>query len=161
MIFNSSLITWNLRETVSPTADSAQMTEPKITAESAPAQTRVKSIESAITGSENRSDSNQHVMVQEDAIWSEWLHLPYSLRQKRADIFIEKRAQVDFLPALYDFLQQKQFSILPYDDRKRYLPTDVLLLSQGQKIDAGTFCYLQSGKREIWSFLKQCFPNRL
>ncbi|MCR5536504.1 MAG: hypothetical protein K6F05_03720 [Succinivibrio sp.] len=95
------------------------------------------------------------------ALWSAWQNLPYALRRRRADLFIEQRAEVDFLGSLSEFLAHKQFTVLPYDDTKRYLPTDILLLSAGQVVDAGTVCYLQQGKKAVWEFLKACFPSRL
>ena len=94
-------------------------------------------------------------------LWSQWLKLPYSLRVRKADVFIEMRSKVDYLPSLVNFLKSRNLSVLPYDDTKHYLPYDVLLLCEGQVYYAGRVVYLEEGKRKVWDFLKRCFPDRL
>ena len=90
-----------------------------------------------------------------------WRSLPYRLRQKRADIYINKNASVDFTQSLLDYLLKRGLSVLEYDDSVHYLPSDVLLLDKTDLVDAGIGICLQLGKREVYNQLKAEFGDRV
>lgn len=90
-----------------------------------------------------------------------WRSLPYRLRQKRADIYINKNASVDFTQSLLDYLLKRGLSVLEYDDSVHYLPSDVLLLDKADLVDAGIVICLQLGKREVYNQLKAEFGDRV
>ena len=90
-----------------------------------------------------------------------WRSLPYRLRQKRADIYINKNASVDFAQSLCDYLLKRGFSVLEYDESVHYLPSDVLLLDKTDLVDAGIVICLQLGKREVYNQLKAEFGDRV
>lgn len=90
-----------------------------------------------------------------------WRNLPYRLRNKRADIFVDLNSKVEYLPSLLAFLKTKQFDVKPYDDTVHYLPSDILLVDETTLVDAGTLLVLQKGKRYIWEELKKEFGTRL
>ena len=90
-----------------------------------------------------------------------WRSLPYRLRQKRADIYINKNASVDFTQSLLDYLLKRGLSVLEYDDSVHYLPSDVLLLDKTDLVDAGIVICLQLGKREVYNQLKAEFGDRV
>ncbi len=163
MIFKQYQLEWQLRVGEQPrqeaTAEGPVVDSAVLSALQPEAAPSAKGTELVAATSQVQAERVEH--TQDSPLWSAWQQLPYALRQKRADVYLEKRARVDYLDSLCDFLAARDLSVLPYDDRKRYLPTDVLLLNAGQAVDAGTVCYLQTGKRAVWSFLKQCFPGRL
>lgn len=82
-----------------------------------------------------------------------WKTLPYKLRSKRADLFINLNSDVPFLQSLVDFLKSKGLDIKPYDDSVNYLPSDILLLDKTDLVRQGTVYVLQAGKRAIWNEL--------
>lgn len=82
-----------------------------------------------------------------------WKTLPYKLRAKRADLFINLNSDVPFLQSLVDFLKSKGLDIKPYDDSVNYLPSDILLLDKTDLVRQGTVYVLQAGKRAIWNEL--------
>ena len=82
-----------------------------------------------------------------------WKSLPYKLRAKRADLFINLNSDVPFLQSLVDFLKSKGLDIKPYDDSVNYLPSDILLLDKTDLVRQGTVYVLQAGKRAIWNEL--------
>ena len=90
-----------------------------------------------------------------------WRSLPYRLRQKRADIYINKNASVDFTQSLCDYLIKRGLNVLEYDDSVHYLPSDVLLLDKTDLVDAGIVICLQLGKREVYNQLKAEFGDRV
>lgn len=90
-----------------------------------------------------------------------WKTLPYKLRAKRADIFINLNSDVPFLQSLVDFLKSKGLDIKPYDDSVNYLPSDILLLDKTDLVRQGTVYVLQAGKRAIWNELLIEFGDRL
>lgn len=90
-----------------------------------------------------------------------WKSLPYKLRAKRADLFINLNSQVPFLQSLTDFLKSKGFDIKAYDDSVNYLPSDILLLDKTDLVRQGTVYVLQSGKKAIWNDLCYEFGDRL
>ena len=90
-----------------------------------------------------------------------WRSLPYRLRQKRADIYINKNASVDFTQSLLDYLLKRGLSVLEYDDSVHYLPSDLLLLDKTDLEDAGIVICLQLGKREVYNQLKAEFGDRV
>lgn len=90
-----------------------------------------------------------------------WRSLPYRLRQKRADIYINKNASVDFIQSLLDYLLKRGLSVLEYDDSVHYLPSDILLLDKTDLVDAGIVICLQLGKREVYNQLKAEFGDRV
>lgn len=90
-----------------------------------------------------------------------WRSLPYRLRQKRADIYINKNASVDFTQSLLDYLIKRGLNVLEYDDSVHYLPSDVLLLDKTDLVDAGIVICLQLGKREVYNQLKAEFGDRV
>lgn len=79
--------------------------------------------------------------------------MPYKLRAKRADLFINLNSDVPFLQSLVDFLKSKGLDIKPYDDSVNYLPSDILLLDKTDLVRQGTVYVLQAGKRAIWNEL--------
>lgn len=90
-----------------------------------------------------------------------WKTLPYKLRAKRADLFINLNSDVPFLQSLVDFLKSKGLDIKPYDDSVNYLPSDILLLDKTDLVRQGTVYVLQAGKRAIWNELLTEFGDRL
>lgn len=90
-----------------------------------------------------------------------WKTLPYKLRAKRADLFINLYSDVPFLQSLVDFLKSKGLDIKPYDDSVNYLPSDILLLDKTDLVRQGTVYVLQAGKRAIWNELLLEFGDRL
>ncbi len=78
----------------------------------------------------------------------------WHLRKKRADIFLSKNSQFEFIPSLLDFLNKKKVTVLPFDDKVHYLPSDILLLSDEDRVEQGTVFYLSQGKKALWQFLK-------
>ncbi len=90
-----------------------------------------------------------------------WKTLPYKLRAKRADLFVNLNSDVPFLQSLVDFLKSKGFDIKPYDDSVNYLPSDILLLDKTDLVRQGTVYVLQAGKRAIWNDLLTEFGDRL
>lgn len=90
-----------------------------------------------------------------------WKTLPYKLRAKRADLFINLNSDVPFLQSLVDFLKSKGLDINPYDDSVNYLPSDILLLDKTDLVRQGTVYVLQAGKRAIWNELLTEFGDRL
>uniref|UniRef100_UPI00402A9297 hypothetical protein n=1 Tax=Succinivibrio sp. TaxID=2053619 RepID=UPI00402A9297 len=90
-----------------------------------------------------------------------WKTLPYKLRSKRADLFINLNSDVPFLQSLVDFLKSKGLDIKPYDDSVNYLPSDILLLDKTDLVRQGTVYVLQAGKRAIWDELLIEFGDRL
>lgn len=82
-----------------------------------------------------------------------WKTLPYKLRAKSADLFINLNSDVPFLQSLVDFLKSKGLDIKPYDDSVNYLPSDILLLDKTDLVRQGTVYVLQAGKRAIWNEL--------
>ena len=90
-----------------------------------------------------------------------WKTLPYKLRSKRADLFINLNSDVPFLQSLVDFLKSKGLDIKPYDDSVNYLPSDILLLDKTDLVRQGTVYVLQAGKRAIWNELLIEFGDRL
>ncbi len=90
-----------------------------------------------------------------------WNTLPYKLRAKRADLFINLNSDVPFLQSLVDFLKSKGLDIKPYDDSVNYLPSDILLLDKTDLVRQGTVYVLQAGKRAIWNELLIEFGDRL
>lgn len=90
-----------------------------------------------------------------------WKTLPYKLRAKRADLFINLNSDVPFLQSLVDFLKSKGLDIKPYDDSVNYLPSDILLLDKTDLVRQGTVYVLQAGKRAIWDELLIEFGDRL
>ena len=90
-----------------------------------------------------------------------WKTLPYKLRAKRADLFINLNSDVPFLQSLVDFLKSKCLDIKPYDDSVNYLPSDILLLDKTDLVRQGTVYVLQAGKRAIWNELLIEFGDRL
>ncbi len=82
-----------------------------------------------------------------------WKTLPYKLRSKSADLFINLNSDVPFLQSLVDFLKSKGLDIKPYDDSVNYLPSDILLLDKTDLVRQGTVYVLQAGKRAIWNEL--------
>lgn len=90
-----------------------------------------------------------------------WKTLPYKLRAKRADLFINLNSDVPFLQSLVDFLKSKGLDIKPYDDSVNYLPSDILLLDKTDLVRQGTVYVLQAGKRTIWNELLIEFGDRL
>ena len=90
-----------------------------------------------------------------------WKSLPYKLRAKRADLFINLNSDVPFLQSLVDFLKSKGLDIKPYDDSVNYLPSDILLLDKTDLVRQGTVYVLQAGKRAIWNELLIEFGDRL
>lgn len=90
-----------------------------------------------------------------------WKPLPYKLRAKRADLFINLNSDVPFLQSLVDFLKSKGLDIKPYDDSVNYLPSDILLLDKTDLVRQGTVYVLQAGKRAIWNELLIEFGDRL
>lgn len=90
-----------------------------------------------------------------------WKTLPYKLRAKRADLFINLNSDVPFLQSLIDFLKSKGLDIKPYDDSVNYLPSDILLLDKTDLVRQGTVYVLQAGKRAIWNELLLEFGDRL
>ena len=90
-----------------------------------------------------------------------WKTLPYKLRAKRADLFINLNSEVPFLQSLVDFLKSKGLDIKPYDDSVNYLPSDILLLDKTDLVRQGTVYVLQAGKRAIWNELLLEFGDRL
>ena len=90
-----------------------------------------------------------------------WKSLPYKLRAKRADLFINLNSDVPFLQSLVDFLKSKGLDIKPYDDSVNYLPSDILLLDKTDLVRQGTVYVLQAGKRAVWNELLIEFGDRL
>ena len=90
-----------------------------------------------------------------------WKTLPYKLRAKRADLFINLNSDVPFLQSLVDFLKSKGLDIKPYDDSVNYLPSDILLLDKTDLVRQGTVYVLQACKRAIWNELLIEFGDRL
>ena len=90
-----------------------------------------------------------------------WRSLPYRLRQKRADIYVNKNSSVDFVQSLCDYLIKRGLSVLEYDDSVHYLPSDILLLDKSDLVDAGIVICLQLGKREVYNKLKAEFGDRV
>lgn len=90
-----------------------------------------------------------------------WKTLPYKLRAKKADLFINLNSDVPFLQSLVDFLKSKGLDIKPYDDSVNYLPSDILLLDKTDLVRQGTVYVLQAGKRAIWNELLLEFGDRL
>ena len=90
-----------------------------------------------------------------------WKTLPYKLRSKSADLFINLNSDVPFLKSLVDFLKSKGLDIKPYDDSVNYLPSDILLLDKTDLVRQGTVYVLQAGKRAIWNELLIEFGDRL
>ena len=90
-----------------------------------------------------------------------WKTLPYKLRAKRADLFINLNSDVPFLQSLVDFLKSKGLDIKPYDDSVNYLPSDILLLDKTDLVRQGTVYVLQAGKRAVWNELLIEFGDRL
>lgn len=90
-----------------------------------------------------------------------WKTLPYKLRAKRADLFINLNSDVPFLQSLVVFLKSKGLDIKPYDDSVNYLPSDILLLDKTDLVRQGTVYVLQAGKRAIWNELLIEFGDRL
>ena len=90
-----------------------------------------------------------------------WKSLPYKLRAKRADLFINLNSDVPFLQSLVDFLKSKGLDIKSYDDSVNYLPSDILLLDKTDLVRQGTVYVLQAGKRAIWNELLIEFGDRL
>mgnify|MGYP000661405549 FL=1 len=82
-----------------------------------------------------------------------WKTLPYKLRSKSSDLFINLNSDVPFLQSLVDFLKSKGLDIKPYDDSVNYLPSDILLLDKTDLVRQGTVYVLQAGKRAIWNEL--------
>ena len=89
------------------------------------------------------------------------MSLPYKLRKLRADVFINKKSDVDYLEGLVNFLVSKGLDVKDYDDSVHYLPSDVLLLDKTDLVTQGTVYILQAGKKAIWQDLKQEFGDRL
>ena len=94
-------------------------------------------------------------------LFPRWKSLPYKLRAKRADLFINLNSDVPFLQSLVDFLKSKGLDIKPYDDSVNYLPSDILLLDKTDLVRQGTVYVLQAGKRSIWNELLLEFGDRL
>lgn len=90
-----------------------------------------------------------------------WQSLPYRLRPKRADVFIDMQSSVDFLSSLIDYLKKCGLDVKEYNDEFRYLPSDLILADDSRIIDAGTILVLQRGKRYIWEALLKEFGARL
>lgn len=90
-----------------------------------------------------------------------WQSLPYRLRPKRADVFIDMQSSVDFLSSLIDYLKKCGLDVKEYNDEFRYLPSDLILADASRIIDAGTILVLQRGKRYIWDALLKEFGARL
>ncbi len=90
-----------------------------------------------------------------------WQSLPYRLRAKRADVFVDMQASVDYLKSLVDFLTNKGLDVKEYNDEFRYLPSDIILADASRLIDAGTVLVLQRGKKYIWEALLKEFGARL
>lgn len=90
-----------------------------------------------------------------------WQSLPYRLRPKRADVFIDMESSVDFLSSLADYLKKCGLDVKEYNDEFRYLPSDVILADVSRIIDAGSVLVLQRGKRYIWESLLKEFGARL
>lgn len=90
-----------------------------------------------------------------------WQSLPYKLRPKRADVFVDMQSSVDYINSLVDFLKKKGLDVKEYNDEVRYLPSDIILADASRLIDAGTVLVLQRGKRYIWEALLKEFGARL
>ena len=90
-----------------------------------------------------------------------WQSMPYRLRPKRADVFVDMHSSVDFLGSLVDFLKKRGLDVKEYNDELHYLPTDIILADGSRLIDAGTVLVLQKGKRYIWESLLKEFGARL
>lgn len=90
-----------------------------------------------------------------------WQSIPYRLRSKRADVFVDMQASVDYLQSLVDFLKNKGLDVKEYNDEVHYLPSDIILADASRLIDAGTVLVLQQGKRYIWDALLKEFGARL
>lgn len=92
---------------------------------------------------------------------AKWQSLPYRLRPKRADVFVDMHSSVDFLGSLVDFLKKKGLDVKEYNDELHYLPSDIILADGSRLIDAGTVLVLQKGKRYVWESLLKEFGARL
>lgn len=90
-----------------------------------------------------------------------WQSLPYRLRAKRADVFVDMQSTVDYLKSLVDYLISKGLDVKEYNDEVRYLPSDIILADASRLIDAGTVLVMQRGKRYIWEALLKEFGARL
>ena len=90
-----------------------------------------------------------------------WKTLPYKLRAKSAELFINLNSDVPFLQSSVDFLKSKGPDIKPYDDSVNYLPSDILLLDKTDLVSQGTVYVLQAGKRAICNELLIEFGDRL
>lgn len=87
------------------------------------------------------------------------IHANWHLRKQRADIYLSPTSKVDYLPALKEFLAKFKLKILAYEPQYHYLPSDILLLDEKDKVEQGTVIYLQQGKRAVWQFLKSNLPE--
>lgn len=90
-----------------------------------------------------------------------WTQLPYKLRQKRADVFVNSKSGVDYISSLVAFLKSKNLDVKEYDDSVHYLPSDILLLDSSDVVDAGTVYVLQNGKKYIWDALQKELGDKL
>ncbi|MBR1612067.1 MAG: hypothetical protein IJ671_00770 [Succinivibrio sp.] len=90
-----------------------------------------------------------------------WMKLPYRLREKSADVFIDRASDVDFVPSLAAFLEQKGLKLRDYDDSVNYLPSDILIVDSKCLVRQGNVIYLQDGKRSIYNRLLELFPEKL
>lgn len=90
-----------------------------------------------------------------------WMKLPYRLRPQRADIFIDKKSDADFVESLAEFLQSKGLKVRDYDNSVHYLPSDVLIVDRQCLVRQGIVMYLQDGKRCIYNKLLELFPGKL
>lgn len=90
-----------------------------------------------------------------------WMQLPYKLRSKRADIFVNLKSSADFVTPLVSFLRNKGLDVKEYDDSVHYLPSDILLLDSSDVVDSGTVYVLQNGKKYIWDALQNEFGDKL
>ncbi len=94
-------------------------------------------------------------------IGARWMSLPYRLRPKRADIFVDMQSSADYLSSLVSFLRKKGLDVKEYNDEFHYLPSDILLVDSSRIVDAGTVLFFQNGKREIWNALLREFGEKL
>jgi len=92
---------------------------------------------------------------------SRWMSLPYRLRPKRADVFVDMQSLADFRDSLTNFLKSKGLDVKEYNDEYHYLPSDILIVDANRIVDCGTVLVFQRGKRFIWDALLKEFGARL
>lgn len=90
-----------------------------------------------------------------------WATLPYSLRKKRADVFVKLSSKEDFVESLVNYLKTKNIDVKAYDETVNYLPSDILLLDRTDPVRQGTVIVLTEGKRAVWNALLREFGDRL